>query len=183
MRATASDMTISPPVATPCSRDAVFTTSPIAVKSENPDRQRHAAHGRLLETGLTPARVLSRRAFARTSHQPAAESRERAATGLTPRGRREPGEDPYSPTHRGVPEVIEEARPFLRVGLRIFGAGWRALMRHPPFSHHLPCCCPFRRSPESWRCTCFDAGLGLGEQFLFCSQSSSRNCPALHLRV
>jgi len=138
MRATASDMTISPPVATPCSRDAVFTTSPIAVKSENPDRQRHAAHGRLLETGLTPARVLSRRAFARTSHQPAAESRERAATGLTPRGRREPGEDPYSPTHRGVPEVIEEARPFLRVGLRIFGAGWRALVRRSSFSHRLP---------------------------------------------
>jgi hypothetical protein len=32
MRATVSRMTISPPAATPWSRDAVFTTSPIAVK-------------------------------------------------------------------------------------------------------------------------------------------------------
>ena len=44
-----------------------------------------------------------------------------------------------------MPDVIEEARPFLRVGLRIFGAGWRALMRHPSVSHHMPWCCPFRR--------------------------------------
>jgi len=33
MRATVSGMTMSPPAATPWSRDAVFTTSPIAVKS------------------------------------------------------------------------------------------------------------------------------------------------------